>query len=161
MATEIDYSHKDTITVVNSSIRVTLISIDDSLKPVKRLPIIFDTGAFITLIRKDRAQKNGYKVVAEKSCIISGFSEKGLLCDLRRIPTAVFCGFRIDDVLIATPHDDGVKVSEVLGMNIIENFNLGLDLDKEQIYLNVRHDFVSQKPRYRCGKVSVISENEL
>jgi len=33
MATEIDYSHRDTITMANSSIRVTWISIDDVLMP--------------------------------------------------------------------------------------------------------------------------------
>jgi len=158
MVTEISYAHKDSIVVSDSKIHTALTSIDDSPMPVKWFPILFDTGAFITLISKNRAQTNGYGVVAEKACTISGFSEKGLLCDLRKIPTAVFCGFRIDDILIATPHDDGVEIAEVLGMNVIENFEFGLNLSKEEIYLSVRHGLVSQKPKYQCGKVSLLSE---
>ncbi|MCL2014595.1 MAG: retropepsin-like domain-containing protein [Oscillospiraceae bacterium] len=161
MTTSITYTRTERLTIDESKINIDLVTIDDTNRPAKNFNLILDTGAFITLIRKDRAQKNGYKIEKERACRIAGFSEKGLLCDLRRIPTAVFCGFRLDDIIVATPHDDGIEVSEVLGMNIIENFNLGLDLDEEQIYLNVRHNFVSQKPRYQCGKVSVINENEL
>jgi len=161
MATEMLYSHTENIINVESKIIIGLITIDDTAIPAKQFDLLFDTGAFITLIRKDRALEHGYKIVEEKACAISGFSEKGLLCDLRRIPTAVFCGFRLDDILVATPHDDGVKVVEVLGMNIIENFDFGFSLSKNEIHLNVRRGFVSQKPKYQCGKVSVVNENEL
>jgi len=70
----------------------------------------------------------------------------------------VFCGFLINDVLIATPHDDRVPVAEVLGMNILENFSFGLDFTKEEIYMNMRDYFLSQKPKYQCGNISVFQE---
>ena len=161
MTTEIIYTHKGKIEVSESRIRIDLVTIDDTNTPAKKSTLLFDTGAFITVIRKERAHTSGYKIIAEKACIISGFSEKGLVCDLRKIPTAVFCGFRLDDILVATPHDDGVRVSEVLGMNIIENFDFGVSLSKKEIYLNVRHDLISQKPRYQVGKVSLFCEEQL
>jgi len=154
----IDYTHKDGIEVLENVIRVSLMTIDSSRIPAKELSLMFDTGAFITLIRKDRAELNGYKILEEKGCIISGFSEKGLICDLRKIPSAVFCGHRIDDVIIATPHDDGVLVSEVLGMNILENFMFGMDLDSREIYTKKRATFTSLKPKYQSGSVSLFRE---
>ena len=139
---------------MDNKTQVSLVTIDNSHVPMKRIHLLFDTGAFITLIRKDRAESNGFKIYKERSCVITGFSEKGLVCDLRKIPTAIFCGFRVDDVLVATPHEDGVPVIEVLGMNILENFSFGLDFEKEEIYINIRKGFVSQKPKYQCGNVS-------
>ena len=145
--------------MTENKILVSLMTIDDSRVPVRQLSLLFDTGAFITLIRKDRAEINGYKIFEENACLISGVSEKGLSCDLRKIPSVVFCGHRIDDVIIATPHDEDVLVSEVVGMNILENFNIGLDLDKQEIYTTKRDSFTSLKPKYRSGNVSLLHEN--
>jgi hypothetical protein len=71
---------------------------------------------------------------------------------------AVFCGFRIENVVVATPHHDGVAVTEVLGMNILENFDFGLSLAKSEIYLSPEADFASQKPKYSCGGISIFRE---
>ena len=155
MPADISFTHSDKITVSGNVIKATFTTIDDSRNPVRRFQLLYDTGAFITLINKDRAVLNRYAVFEEKGCIISGFSEKGLVCDLRKIPTVIFCGFRIDDVLIATPHDDDVRVTEVLGMNILENFIFGVVIANEEIYMNSRSSFVSQKPKYKCGQVSL------
>jgi len=159
MPTEISFAHSDRIAVSGNVIKATFATIDASRNPVRRFQLLFDTGAFITLINKDRAILNRYAVFEEKGCIISGFSEKGLVCDLRKISTVVFCGFRIDDVLIATPHDDDVRVTEVLGMNILENFIFGVDIASEEIYMSVRPAFVSQKPKYKSGHVSLLQDS--
>ena len=158
MTTEILYSRTDKIKISKNKIHITLTTINTTRDPVTRHSLLFDTRAFITLINKNIAELNGYGIFEENGCIISGFSEKGLVCDLRRIPIVVFCGFRIDDVLVAVPHDDRVHVTEVLGMNILENFRFGLDFEKAEIYLNVRGDFVSQKPKYQCGNVSLFRD---
>lgn len=158
MKFNIDYSHKDKIHVIGNKAHVSIVTIDDSRNPAKWIPLIFDTGAFITIINKDFANANGYQVYQPKACIIAGFSEKGMVCDLRKIPTVVFCGFRINNVLIATPHEDDVPVADVLGMNIIENFNVGLNFTEEEIYISIRDNFISQKPKYRCGDVSVFND---
>ncbi|MDR2167492.1 MAG: hypothetical protein LBE35_06565, partial [Clostridiales bacterium] len=78
----------------------------------------------------------------------------------RIIPVAVFCGFRIRDVIVATPHDDGVRITEVLGMNILENFDFGFSLSKSEIYLSINRGFASQKPKYSCGSISIFREDE-
>jgi hypothetical protein len=49
-------------------------------------------------------------------------------------------------------------VSEVLGMNILENFDFGLNQDKGEIYLNKRDSFVSGKPKYKSGEISLFTE---
>ena len=158
MAFKINYSHKEEIEILKNVIRITFVTFDNSRSVAQRFPLLFDTGAFITLIRKDRAILNGYKIYEKRGCVISGFSEKGLVCDLRIIPSIVFCGFRITDVLVATPCEDGISITEVLGMNILENFRFGMDFEKEEIYLNKRKRFISQKPKYSCGSVSFFEE---
>ena len=80
---EISYAHSNDIEINENTVRITLFTVDKSHKPIKQFPLLFDTGAFITLIRKERAILNGYKIIEENGCIISGFSEKGLVCDLR------------------------------------------------------------------------------
>ena len=78
--------------------------------------------------------------------------------DVRKISAAVFCGYRMSDVLVATPHFDDVSVTEVLGLNILENFHIGLNFEKEELYAQIRTDFVSQKPKYQCGNVRLAQE---
>ena len=155
MNSTVHYSNRGKFDFVDNKMVVDLISVDGSRAPVKDLTLIIDTGAFITLISKTVAELNGYKIIEEKGCSISGFSEKGLLCDLRIIPIMIFCGYKIKDVIIATPADDGVKVSEVLGMNILENFDFGFNLSKREILLAKRDDFISDKPRYKSGDINL------
>ena len=128
---------------------------------MQRVELLVDTGAFITLMRKDAAEELGLKIKEERGCIIAGFSEKGLICDLREIPTVIFCGFEVNDMIIATPHNDEVKVTEVLGMNLLENFDFGFNLTQEKIYLSKRPPFVSNKPKYKSGEIRLFNETDL
>ncbi|MCL1885101.1 MAG: retropepsin-like domain-containing protein [Defluviitaleaceae bacterium] len=151
----VSYTNKDKLSISKNKIFVDLYIVNDSRKPIEQLNIILDTGAFMTLLDKDAAISSGYEIIEERGCIISGFSEKGLVCDLRKIPTLVFAGFKIKDVIIATPHEDDIGAAEVLGMNILENFNFHIDIETEEIYLNKRGAFTSQKPRYACGEINL------
>ncbi|MCL2169351.1 MAG: retroviral-like aspartic protease family protein [Defluviitaleaceae bacterium] len=159
----IKYSHEGDFELIENKLVAVLGSINASERnrPVQELPLIVDTGAFITLINKDTAENHGYKIDNNKTIIITGFSEKGMICDLRKIPALVFCGFVIQDVLIATPQSHEVKVPEVLGMNILENFNFAFDMDEHLIYLNKRGEFVSDKPHYKSGEVVLLEEDKL
>ncbi|MCL2170582.1 MAG: retropepsin-like domain-containing protein [Defluviitaleaceae bacterium] len=152
------YTNKSKITYCDNVPSISIMIIDHSRIPAKPLELVIDTGAFITVIRKETAERLGLRVVDMRGCLISGFSERGMVCDLRLIPTMVFCGFRINDVLVATPHDDGINVTEVLGMNILENFSFGMDFGSEEIFAGVRGEFISQKPRYKCGEISVFRD---
>ena len=130
-------------------------------QPVSQHFLLIDTGAFITMLSKTSAEEEGYPIIEVKGCRISGFSQKELLCDLRKIPVVVFCGYTIKDVIVATPHYDNMEVSEVLGMNVLENFDFAVSLDNKEIYLNKRKTFVSEKPKYRSGEVSLFAETSL
>ncbi|MCL1998767.1 MAG: retroviral-like aspartic protease family protein [Turicibacter sp.] len=154
-----NYSYRDIFGIMENKILIRLLTVDSSSKPVKNLALLLDTGAFITTMSKSLADENGYKITEEKGCAISGFSENGLLCDLRVIPILMFCGIVVENAIIATPHYDNVKIARVLGMNILENFNLGLNLDTREIFASIRPKFVSQKPKYQSGDVYLLGED--
>jgi len=154
------YSHKGAFVMRNNKMVILLYSVDyhNRNAPVREFNVFIDTGAFLTLLNKETADEFGYPIIEEKCCAISGFSEKGLLCDLRKIPALLFCGFTIRDVIIATPHHDDVHVSEVLGMNVLENFDIGLVQTCGELYLNLRAPFISEKPRYQSGEISLLTD---
>jgi hypothetical protein len=52
-------------------------------------------------------------------------------------------------------------VSEVLGMNVLENFDFGFSQTNDELYLNKRAFFVSEKPKYKSGTVSLLTETSL
>jgi hypothetical protein len=159
----IGYSHKGKVDSALNKLIVHIQSVDYQNRklPVIQHDLLVDTGAFITMLNKKNAEKRGYPIIDVKGCAISGFSQQGLLCDLRKIPIIIFCGFTIKDVIIATPHDDNVVVSEVLGMNVLENFDIGLEQSRGEIYLNKRAFFVGDKPKYKSGEVSLFTEASL
>ena len=159
----ISYSHMGNFDILENKMIINIQSVDyqNRRQPITEVDLLIDTGAFITMMNKNTADTNGYPITDVKGCAISGFSQKDLLCDLRKISVVVFCGFTIKDVIIATPHYDNVMVSEVLGMNILENFDIGLEQTKGEIYLNKRAFFVSEKPKYKSGEVSLFTETSL
>ena len=156
----ISYSHKGKVDATQNKLIVNIQSVDYQNRnlPVIQHDLLIDTGAFITILNKANAEERGYPIIDEKGCAISGFSQQGLLCDVRKIPVIIFCGFTIKDVIIATPHDDNVMVSEVLGMNVLENFDFGLSQTNDELYLNKRASFVSEKPKYKSGEVSLLAD---
>ena len=159
----VNYSHVGGFDMLENKMVISLRSVDYKNKnqPVGQADLLIDTGAFLTMMSKDTAEENGYPITKPQGCRISGFSQKELLCDLRKIPVVIFCGYTIKDVIVATPHHDNVSVSEVLGMNILENFDFGFNLNKREIYLNKRDSFISEKPKYKSGEVELFSETAL
>ena len=156
----ISYSNMGSLDIKENRMLIGVQCVDyqNRKQPITWLDLLIDTGAFITVINKKTADTNGYPITNARGCAISGFSQKNLLCDLRKIPVMVFCGFTIKDVVIATPHYDNIIVSEVLGMNVLENFTIDLEQTKCEIYLNKRASFVSEKPRYKSGAISLLTE---
>ena len=156
----VDYSHVGGFDVLENKMIIGLQSVDYKNKnqPIGQVDLLIDTGAFLTMLSKATAEENGYPITKPQGCRISGFSQKDLLCDLRKIPVVIFCGYTIKDVIVATPHDDNASVSEVLGMNVLENFDFGFNLSKREIYLNKREAFISEKPKYKSGEVELFSE---
>ena len=158
--TAISYKNKIPMNVENNQAFIEVYSVDNSRKPVKPLIFMLDTGAFMTTMQKENAIKNGYKIHTPKALIIGGFGGGSVLCDLRVIPTLLFCGYKIKDAIIATPNADNIAINEVVGMNILENFQFGIDFALSELYANIRGKYVSQKPKYQCGEVSLMDFEE-
>ncbi|MCL1997411.1 MAG: hypothetical protein FWG65_01435, partial [Turicibacter sp.] len=154
--TKISYKNKTSLNIKDNQAFIDLYSIDNSNTPAKKLTFLLDTGAFMTTMQKEKAIKRGFKVVEPKSFIIGGFGGGSVLCDLRVIPTLLFCGYKIKDAVIATPNADNIAINEVVGMNILENFQFGIDFALSELYANIRGKYVSQKPKYQCGEVSLM-----
>jgi len=87
-----------------------------------------------------------------------GITDIGLVCDLRRVSYAVLHNYIVKDVIVATPSDDGVVVTELIGMNLLEKFNISLDIDGKWLYLSKRSgNDVYVNPDYACGSVSFLA----
>ncbi|MCL1997193.1 MAG: retropepsin-like domain-containing protein [Turicibacter sp.] len=154
--TEIKYKYKDLLEVKDNQSFITLYSVDNSDHPMKPLVFLLDTGAFMTTMQKEKAIECGFKVDTPKAFVIGGFGGGSVLCDLRVIPTLLFCNYKIKDAVIATPNADNIPINEVVGMNILENFQIGVDFALRELYANIRGKFVSQKPKYQSGEVSLM-----
>jgi len=154
--TAISYKYKIPLTIKDNQAFIDLYSVENSRTPMTRLPFMLDTGAFITTMTKENALKNNFKIDTPKALQIGGFGGGSILCDLRVIPTLVFCGYKMQNALIATPSHDNIAIKEVVGMNVLENFQIGLDFALCELYANNRGYFISQKPKYQCGEVSLM-----
>jgi hypothetical protein len=88
-----------------------------------------------------------------KELRLRGIKDVGLVCDTRKIDSVELRGFIVEDVIIATPCDEGAAITQVLAMNVLEKFHFGFDLRGAKLYLGIR-DGVSlyAEPRYKCGK---------
>ncbi|MDR0220116.1 MAG: hypothetical protein LBI54_01770 [Lachnospiraceae bacterium] len=82
-------------------------------------------------------------------------TDVGLVCDTRKVSLVMLSDFIVEDVIIATPRDDGVLITEVLGMNVLEKFHIGFDYSGNYLLLSERIDGRPLgNPEFRCGNVS-------
>jgi hypothetical protein len=97
--------------------------------------------------------------VAEKKQFLAdnGLSDVGLVYDLRVIPLAVFCGHRLENMLVATPTEDDTNITEVLAMNVLGRFDFGISLERQLIFLSMNKGlYTPPDPMYACGSVSLV-----
>jgi hypothetical protein len=88
--------------------------------------------------------------------IDNGLPDVGLVYDLRIIPLAVLCGYKIENMVVATPNEDNIDITEVLGMNVLGRFDFGISLEKKKIYLSENAGtYVPPNPDYMCGSISL------
>ena len=90
-----------------------------------------------------------------------GITDIGLVYDLRRIPTAVFCGYVVNDVIVASPNEDNAKITEILGMNVLGRFHTGLDFANKKIYLTLHDSYKCGNPKYTCGDITLAQSEYL
>jgi hypothetical protein len=88
--------------------------------------------------------------------IDNGLPDVGLVYDLRVIPLVVFCGYKIEDMIVATPTEDNTDITEVLGMNVLGRFDFGISLERKLICLSVNTGlYTPPDPMYACGSISL------
>jgi len=57
------------------------------------------------------------------------------------------------------PNEDDVAITEIIGMNILEKFQIGMDFGNNWIYLSQRSGNRTLVNRdYTCGDVTLITE---
>ena len=107
---------------------------------IKEIPFIFDSGATYTQLNKDLAEERGWKIFA------TGLELGGYLTDapptvydLRTIPKLAFGNKQIYELVVATPTDGNIKVSNLLGRSFIDNFAHGVEPDIGRIFFRQRN----------------------
>jgi hypothetical protein len=118
------------------------------------------------IIRRELARRGVKDIEGELSArtskdlknylVSKGITDVGLMYDLRIIPIVVIAGFEIRDVVVATPTEGDTKIDEVLGMNVLGRFHIGLNFEGGVIYLSENK---APQPvydtRYMCGEVTL------
>jgi hypothetical protein len=86
-----------------------------------------------------------------------GIADVGLLYDLRIIPVVIIAGFSVRDVVIATPTERNTNITEVLGMNVLGRFHIGLDFVGGNLYLSENETPPPvYDPKYVCGDIALV-----
>lgn len=113
-------------------VRVSVLSDETSSSSVR---LIFDTGAYLTVISRPTARKIKLPLGKGKHLRVRGFlGEQGYVDgELVEISRIMLGKHFIHDVKILVPLTD-VAITEVLGENILEYLNYVVDHDKDVIY---------------------------
>jgi hypothetical protein len=135
---------------------VTMFEIEQtSGKEIKQISFVFDTGASYTMVSKNIAESRGWKIfrtgIVLGSYVVNGAAT---ICDLRKIPKLAFGIMQIDDLVIATPQDENEEVANLLGRSFIDNFQHGIDQDKNRIYFKKRN--VAVDPDFSFSQILLL-----
>ena len=118
---------------------VEMIEIDVQTGSIEVIEFIFDSGATYTQLNKDLAEYRGW-VIFKNGLKLGSYIKDAppTVFDLRKIPKLSFGIRQITDLVVATPVDGNVKVSNLLGRSFIDNFAHGVDPDAKKIYFTER-----------------------
>lgn len=114
---------------------VVRVSVFVSDTQVSDVALIFDTGAYITVISRPTARDIALPIGSGKPAALRGFSREhdviaGELINIPRLMIGKHCVY---DVKAVVPLED-VAVTEVLGENVLEYMNYTVDHDKDMIF---------------------------
>lgn len=108
----------------------------------------------------DTLQRTKTGIELKRYLLSCGINQIGLIYDLRKINTFILGGFVIENVIVATPHDDNTNITEVLGMNVLSRFHIGFDFMKKMMFLSINETATYTNPKYMCGGIT-LAQNEL
>ena len=111
---------------------VNIFSSDNSFNDVL---LTLDTGAYITVLSKYKAEEIGLTLTGIYTANLTGFNiERGYdEAEIVIVPKIEVGKFIIEDVQILVPLEY-IPVSAVIGENLLEYLNYTIDHDKDRIY---------------------------
>ena len=137
---------------LNGHFHITVLALyKDSDIDGTEIPFIFDTGAFITVISRDIANRFGYDKLPKKPGKIIGYSGE-VSADFVRIPSIKLLGPFLIDVPVLIPHSRDLK-QNILGLNVLEYFNYYVDTENDKLYLSENPTPKHYDPILACGGV--------
>jgi len=98
------------------------------------ISFILDTGAFITVISRDIANRFGYNKLPKVPGKIKGYSGEAS-ADFVRIPGLKILDPFIFNVPVLIPHSTDLK-QNILGLNVLEYFNYFINTANDKIYFS-------------------------
>jgi len=120
-----------------------------------RINYIFDTGAYITVINKEIAAIFGFDLLPP---IVSNIALKGFAgeCtgDMKIIPGLIIGSYMLKNIKVAIPYAD-IK-SNILGLNVLENFNYFLDNTNDFVYFSL-NSAPNIPEELQCGSIELIT----
>ena len=119
---------------------------------------ILDTGAFLTVISRIRAEQFGFDKLPKIASKIKGFTGE-TPADFVRIPSLKIIDKLITDVPVLIPHKRDLE-QNILGLNILEYFNYYIDTENDRMYLNLNPNPRHYDPILACGQVFTIQAGE-
>ena len=111
------------------------VNVFSTLYSFTNLSFLFDTGAYITVISRSRAEQIGLQLKGEHTANLIGFNkELGFdKAEIVIVPKIELGKFFIEDVQVLVPLED-IDVLEVIGENVLECFNYVVDHEVDHIY---------------------------
>ena len=114
-----------------------MVSVFSSSINFERVFLVFDPGAFITVIMRSRARQVGLPLTGIYSANLTGFNkERGVdEAEIVIAPKMEIGKIIIEDVKILVPLED-IEIPEVIGENVLEYFSYTVDRNSSSIYFN-------------------------
>ena len=110
-------------------------SLFDSTSGFRKIPLIFDTGAYITVLTRMSARRIGLSLTGVHSANLTGFNkERGFdKAEVVVVPKVEIGKYIVEDVQTLVPLED-IEIAEVIGENVLEYFIYTVDNDSDRIY---------------------------
>jgi len=123
------------------------------------ISFILDTGAFITVISRDIANRFGYDKLPKIPGKIKGYSGE-TPADFVRIPGLKILKPFLTDVPVLIPHSSELK-QNILGLNILEYFKYYIDTENDKLYLSENPNPRHYDSILACGGIFAIQPENL
>jgi clan AA aspartic protease (TIGR02281 family) len=122
------------------------------------LLFILDTGAFMTVISRVRAERFGYDKLPRISSKIKGFTGEEP-ADFVRIPSLKILNTLITNVPVLIPHSKVLK-HNIIGLNVLEYFNYYINTGNDRMYIDRNPTPRPYDPILACGSILVLETDE-